>query len=92
MIIVALVGYAWLSFSASHQSNSAGRGIPEVNAAPYIVQTTSRAYYAVDVNETSVAVTLVNYYETINGKWVYRESQLILRRSVYGQITVSKRK
>ena len=96
IIILAVGGYVFLTCSASsgcsNNQASTGKDIPTITDAPFIVQTPSRSYYAVDIVETTNSVTLLGYYELVGGdKWTYRASQLILKRAAYGKITVSKR-
>lgn len=94
-VLVALAGYTWLTFANSaacnNSSESSSGDAPTVSEAPYLVQTNSRAYYALDVAESLNAVTLSGYYEVVKGKWLFRPTLLVLSRAVYGKITVIKR-
>lgn len=64
---------------------------PDMEKARYRVQTWSRIYYAEEVGISAESFTLKNYWETQNGKWVYKSGNITLEKSVFGDIKVSLR-
>lgn len=101
LVVVCIVGYAAIVLSQCSSCNNASSGspkadvptsgVPTAQIAPYLVQTPSRVYYAAGVKEEADRVTIEGYYEVVSGKWQYREIPIVLMKSVFGKITVSKR-
>lgn len=88
--------YAYLTISASSgcrvpEGITESKDAPSIEAAPFIIQTPSRLYYAESAEETPKIVVLHNYFEMVGKKWVLRHGDLVMNRNAYGKITVKRR-
>ena len=64
---------------------------PSSQDAPYVLQTSSRAYYVVSYNEIGDIVELTDYYYFNEKEWERAETSLPLDRRYYGNIQITKR-
>lgn len=64
---------------------------PTPDQARYKVITSTRIYYAINVERTKTIVTMRNYWERSNGKWDYRATIDPLDENVFGPIRVVDR-
>lgn len=64
---------------------------PSAKAAPFLVETKSRSYYAVQaVRNKDDTVTMTGYYELISGKWTFTKGVLVLDKT-FGNATIKRR-
>lgn len=63
---------------------------PAKSAAPYIVRTPSRYYYALKAVQKKGITTMTDYWELTQNKWVLHKGTLIMGEE-YGKVTVSRR-
>jgi len=95
IVLVIAVGYTWLTISTSAgcQNNNIkeDKNAPAADLAPYIVETPSRIYYALAVEEAEKTVRLYLYYELVGKDWVLRDGDIVLNRDAYGKIIVRRR-
>lgn len=65
--------------------------IPTTKAAPYLVTTPSRRYFAVKaVQNKAGVVTMTDYYQVVNKKWTLTKGVLVLDAS-FGKVTLDRR-
>jgi len=64
---------------------------PSVQDAPYVVQTSSRAYYVATFKDTEEVLTLTNFYIYDKKKWQNSDIPLHLDRTIYGEVRPIKR-
>ena len=64
---------------------------PSVQQAPYVVQTSSRAYYVTTFKDSEDVLLLINYYFYSRKNWELADIPLPLDRSIYGNLKVVKR-
>lgn len=64
---------------------------PNVEDAPYIVQTSSRAYYVATYLDSPQYLTLTYYYYYDRKHWQESDIALPLDKKVYGELTPQKR-
>lgn len=65
---------------------------PSFSEAPYLVNTSSRAYYVSTYQEIPDGLLLTNYFYYNQKKWEASDKPLPLTEKLYGTITLSKRK
>ena len=93
MICSLAYGYLCIANSSACSGPGTGDGAPSVadrniSRVAY-VQTPSRGYYALEVEETAGFVTLYNYWDRQGGKWRYNEGETLpLERKYIGKISV----
>lgn len=67
--------------------------IPARKTAPYLVETSSRQYYAAKaVKDKAGDVTMTDYWELLSNQWVKTPGEYVLEVETYGTITVTKRR
>jgi len=64
--------------------------VPTAEEAPYIVQTSSRYYFATEVETLNDVTTMTGYWELVKNIWKFNKGTLILTK-VYGTVKVGKR-
>ncbi len=100
VIIVALIAIGIISLSNTLAGSTPQkletqyyqRIAPSVQDAPYIVPTSSRAYYVSTFNETTKGIVLTCYYYYNQKKWERSTIPLPLDKTLYGNLQVYKRK
>ena len=65
-------------------------GVPTAEEAPYIVQTSSRYYFAAEVETKNDITTMTGYWELLDNIWTFNKGTLVLAK-VYGIVKVGKR-
>lgn len=63
---------------------------PPIKVWNYKIQTSSRVYYAVKVEETSEGVTMVGFWTTEGPDWKFKNDQIFMSYKAYGNIQISK--
>lgn len=98
VVIIAVLAIGMLLLSSQFSSNDSQDDIqayqkiaPSVQNAPFMVQTSSRAYYVSTYLDTDDALTLTNYYFYDEKKWEKSSIPLPLDKSIYGELKVHKR-
>lgn len=94
VIIVVVIGYAALTFSASSSCsrNVNEKQMPNIESPYYLVTTVPPGliYAAKDVKESSDWVVLEKpYYVKMGGSWELRDGGISLRRAAYKEIKVT---
>lgn len=64
---------------------------PPVQDAPYVLQTSSRAYYVATYKDTAEALILTSYYFYDKKKWELSDIPLPLDKSIYGELKPVRR-
>lgn len=67
--------------------------LPDIKDAAWEVSTPTHTYLAKDVQDDGRFVTMRDWYEQIDGKWVFRKGDMFppLDRNIYGRIDVKRR-
>lgn len=91
VLLLAVAGYAILTFSASSSCSGPGEQSAPIPPGTYhLVQTPSRAYISPTIGETPERVMLYTYYSFDNEAWDFHDETLLLLRSRYGEIRVGQ--
>jgi hypothetical protein len=97
VLVVSLVGF----FVISAQVKSAmapkptpalvAAPLPSVKAAPFLVETPTRTYYALKAAANKDGtVTMTDWWEFLKGKWTLTKGTLVLDKT-FGQATIRRR-
>ena len=101
LIVLGIVVFAVVGFSRCTGPGDTSQQVtipeyqekaPEVKAAPYVVQTSSRVYYVKAYDDSDGIMTLYEYYTYDKDKWQKQELDLPIDRQYYGEILVYERK
>jgi uncharacterized membrane protein len=92
LVLIAIIVVIVLIINGNQQRRAEilQASIPSVTSAPYLIQTTSRYYFALEVKETTDGYYLPVYWEQVGGRWLKR-TDLHLKRALFGEIPVKKR-
>ena len=82
-VVVGIAFLAWRYFGPEPVPPEVRRA-PTVREAPYVVQTTSRYYFAADVELTDDAVVMKGYWEFDGRDWVYHPFSISLDKELFG--------
>ena len=92
IVILGIIGYAWLAISTSATCSKKEVDNPELEPPYYIAATSSLPYAGKSIDDQG-EVVIINppYYVMFKKKWVIREGTepLLLTESVYGPIQVT---
>ena len=97
VIVVALLitGYVVIRGQIDKEINPAPAQtaiLPSVQTAPFLVQTTSRSYFASSASKDADGnVTMIDYWEFNSGEWKLNKGDLVLDARSYGQISIRER-
>lgn len=86
--LVAIVFYVVLSVVTGGGSKKAKP--PDIDGAPYVVQTASRVYYAMEYRDVGGTIVIDDYYELASGSWEFNDRMLVLDSS-FGEVTIRRR-
>jgi hypothetical protein len=93
-IIIIIVGYVVIHnavFPTPTEQTQQQTGIPKAKEAPFIVQTSTRMYYAFQATTAKDGtVTMIVYWENIKNKWTKNPGTLVLDK-FYGTVKIYKR-
>ena len=65
---------------------------PEIEKAPWEIQTPTHLYYAEDVSKTGNGDLIISgWYEYFKEKWVYHEDTIKFPKKIYGDILPKRR-
>lgn len=92
LVVLVLFGVCKVNSAIQHTKTPVETtvSVPSKTDAPFIVQTSSRYYYAAEVVNNSGVVTMTRYYELFGGKWVFNPGTLKLGKE-FGVVTVGRR-
>jgi hypothetical protein len=65
---------------------------PNVSQAPWLIQTSSLAYYAKVVSNSGTGPTITGYWTENGSKWTYHAGSLSFSVSLYGPVQIEPRK
>ena len=99
VVVVAVLAIGVLILQGSFSSNDSQQTktpqlqkvAPSVQQAPYVLQTSSRAYYVATYQDTENVVILTSFYYYDKKVWELSNIPLPLDRSIYGNIKIIKR-
>lgn len=94
VVVLGGIGYGLLNCAGVLSNKSVielEKGVPSVKDAPYVIQTTTRVYYAKSYQDIGGVVTLHDYYEFGQKGWKKQNHSLPMDREYYGSIKVSAR-
>ena len=91
--LIIILGIALLVLQCGGNSciRKIDKTLPDISKVPWEVTTPSHLYYADDVLETDISVTMSGWYEQLDAKWVKQKGAITLDRKIYGRITVRRR-
>ena len=92
VVLLGLVGYCQVNRALDGDKLPAETTVttPSIAEAPYVVTTSSRYYYAAQVEQKDGITTITRYWELWGGKWVKNPGTLTMGKE-FGTVTVGKR-
>lgn len=96
-LAVVALGLLALSGGFSHTESdtrvvsSIQKKAPPVQLAPYMLQTSSRAYYVATFQDTPEYLILTDYFYYDRNQWLETAVPLMLDKVVYGNLEITKR-
>ncbi len=80
LLIVGVASYFW------HPNDP-----PSVQDAPWVVQTSSRVYYAKEINTVKGSPAIRVYWTSDGGGWKKQKTELVFDKKLYGQVAIVRR-
>lgn len=91
-IVVSLGAiFMLLGIPAYFLNSAATDNAPSIEEAPWVVQTTSRYYYAESHSEIDGNPSITNYWAYDGKKYTYHEATLEFEKEFWGKVRIQRR-
>jgi len=90
LVLIIIVVHTNTGTGIKDKNTITSAAAPTVAQAPYIIQTSSRYYYAAKAETKDGITTMTGYWELTGKTWKYNKGTLVLTKE-FGTVTVGKR-
>lgn len=92
-LVIIGIAYIGIAIFANCQPDPGEYKLPKVSKAQYeiIIENTQNVFYSNEYKAVGSAIKLDSYWELTDNKYQFKDRQITLDKSIFGEITVRRR-